>query len=265
MPRPDIKPKQSLGQNFLVDANIARKIVQSLDLNADDVVLEIGPGMGVLTRLIQPLVKKVIAVEIDGNLAARLKSEFAATNNCDIIHQDFLKYDLAGLAATNLRIVGNIPYNITSPILFNAMEHREKIRDLTMLVQKEVALRVVSKPGAKEYGILAVQSQAVARVEILMHVPATVFAPRPKVESSLIRWTFTDELAVNIQNGQVFKNIVRQAFGKRRKMLRNSLKDIYDSAPDLTDFTRRPEQLTITEWIELANKVNTVIPEKPEN
>ncbi len=264
MPRPEVKPKQSLGQNFLVDSNVARKIVQCLDLNADDVVLEIGPGMGVLTRMIQPLVKKVIAVEIDGNLAARLKTEFASLENCEIVHEDFLKYDLDGLLEKNIRVVGNIPYNITSPILFKIMDYPGRFRDLTMLVQKEVALRVVSSPNTRDYGILAVQSQAVAQVEILMHVPATVFAPKPKVESSLIRWTFTEEPIKNLINRQVFKTIVRQAFGKRRKMLRNSLKDIFDIAPEIIDFTRRPEQLSITEWIDLANKINELIPEKLE-
>ncbi len=264
MPRPDIKPKQSLGQNFLTDRNIALKIVHSLQLNKEDTVLEIGPGLGVLTKIVQPQVNKLVAVEIDRNLAAGLEEQFAECPNCEIVQNDFLLYNLSALKQKNIRVIGNIPYNITSPILFKIIDNRSAVKDLTMLIQKEVAQRIVSRPNTKDYGILAVFSQTFAEVRILMHVPCTVFSPKPRVESSLVRWVFTEQLAKDILDIELFKKIVRQAFGKRRKMLRNSLREYFELNADVFDFTKRPEQLDIKEWIGFANKIKAIIPVQKE-
>jgi len=264
MSKPDIKPKQSLGQNFLVDRNVAQNIVNSFQLTSEDIILEIGPGMGVLTKLVQPVVKKIIAVEIDRNLATQLENQFSACPNCKVVQSDFLKYDLSVFTEKKIRVIGNIPYNITSPILFKIMDNPGIVKDLTMLIQKEVAQRIVSRPNTKDYGILAVFSQAFAEAKILMQVPRTVFSPRPKVESSLVRWVFTDKFAKEILDTELFKKIVRQAFGKRRKMLRNSLKNFFDLNPNIIDYTKRPEQLDIHEWIDLANKIKAIIPVQKE-
>ncbi len=251
------KPKQSLGQNFLIDQNVARNIVNALDLRETDHVLEIGPGLGILTVLIQPTVKSLIAVEIDKNLSVVLKKNLGDRENFTLIETDFLKIDLSEFKdRMPLRIIGNIPYHITSPILFKVLKERQGIRDMTLLIQKEVADRIVASPDCKEYGILSVMSRAYADVEILLRVPRTVFSPSPKVDSALVRWRFTDERSRNIQDEEHFRKIVRQAFGQRRKMLRNSLKDVLPTDRQVSiDLEKRPEHLTIEQWIELANEL----------
>ena len=248
------RAKQSLGQNFLVDENMARKIVDCIAPQADDIMLEIGPGMGMLTQYLQPRAKQLFAVEIDQRLYNNLLQQFSDTKNFTLIEADFLKLDIGELAKNyKIRIIGNIPYNITSPILFKSIESRSRIKDLTLLVQKEVGMRIVSKPNSKDYGILAVLSQAVADVDLLLKAPPTVFQPRPSVDSALIRWRFKDVATKHIRDEAFFKSLVKQAFGKRRKMLRNSLKEF--AGKTSFDFTRRPEQLSVEEWIELANEL----------
>lgn len=248
------RAKQSLGQNFLVDDNMARKIVDAIAPQPNEVLLEIGPGMGMITELLQQRSKHLYAVEIDQRLYENLLQRFDGFDNFTLIQKDFLKFELDDITKDHkVRIVGNIPYNITSPILFKIIENRAQVIDLTLLVQKEVGQRVVSLPGTKEYGILAILSQAVADVKNLLNVPPTVFQPRPAVESSLIRWRFTEKRAQHIKDALFFKAIVKQAFGKRRKMLRNSLAEY--SEYTTFDFTKRPEQLSIEEWVELANEL----------
>ncbi len=258
IPRSEKKPKQSLGQNFLVDANVANNIVDAFNLSNTDTALEIGPGPGVLTQRILTRIKKLIAVEIDGPLAESLNLRFGDLSSFVLHHCDFLKFDMGLVPESDIRVIGNIPYNITSPIFFKVLEARNKVRDLTMLIQKEVAIRIVSKPNTKEYGIMAVMSQAYADVEILMHVPKTVFRPRPKIDSSLVRWTFHDKFAKDIENPVLFNALVRQAFGQRRKMMRNTLKEYYEQDPELWDFTKRPEQLSVIDWIELSNRIHSM-------
>jgi 16S rRNA (adenine1518-N6/adenine1519-N6)-dimethyltransferase len=248
------KAKQSLGQNFMVDENMARKIVDAINPTADDIVLEIGPGQGMITRFLQQRAKRLLSVEIDQRLYDGLDVMFKLADNFELIKKDFLKVDLAEFNFDQkIKVVGNIPYNITSPIMFKIFDQRELVSDLTLLVQKEVGRRVVSNPSSKDYGILAVISQAIADVDFLFTVPPTVFQPRPKVDSALIQWTFTDKRAQNIKDEKFFRDIVKKAFGLRRKMLRNSLKEFADNTS--FDFTRRPEQLSVDEWIELANEL----------
>lgn len=250
-----IPAKQSLGQNFLIDQNIAKNIVRAFAPHKDDRVIEIGPGFGVLTAHLQPQVKKLVAVEIDKRLSKGIQNQFAHAKNFHLVQGDFLKQDLFAFEpGSRIRLVGNIPYNITSPIFFKAVEAHEKIIDLTLLIQKEVAQRVVAEPHCKDYGILAVFSQVYADVKILLTVPRTVFRPRPKVESALVRWTFTDERIRHIRDLDLFRTIVKQAFGQRRKMLRNSLKEYFSAEHQVSiKTTRRPEQLTVADWIELSN------------
>ncbi|MBN1464961.1 ribosomal RNA small subunit methyltransferase A [candidate division KSB1 bacterium] len=247
------RAKQSLGQNFLVDENMARKIVDCIDPRPDDIMLEIGPGQGVLTRLLQPRVNRLVTVEIDQRFYDLLETRFQQADNFELVKNDFLKVDLNEFGSDRMRVVGNIPYNITSPILFKIFAQRQLVKDLTLLVQKQVGNRVVAKAGCKEYGILAVFSQAFADVDMLLHVPPTVFQPRPKIDSALIRWIFTNERAKKIKDEAFFRAIVKQAFGMRRKMLRNSLKEY--ALMTSYDFTRRPEQLRVDEWIDLANEL----------
>jgi len=251
-----VKAKQSLGQNFLVDDNMARKIVDAINPTADDIVVEIGPGKGMITQFLQQRAKKLISVEIDQRLYDGLDIMFKLCENFELVKKDFLQIDLHDFHFDQkIRVVGNIPYNITSPIMFKIFGQRDVVQDLTLLVQKEVGQRVVSQPGGKDYGILAVLSQTIADVRLLFTVPPTVFQPRPKVDSALIQLTFTNERAAKIRNEKFFREIVKKAFGLRRKMLRNSLKDFAEQTS--FDFTRRPEQLSVDEWIELANELFT--------
>jgi len=255
--RINVSPKQSLGQNFLIDPNVARNIIAAFALKSDDVVLEIGPGLGVLTLLVQPRVRKLIAVELDKNLATILRAKLAECTNFELMVEDFLKFDLQQLSTDRRwRIIGNIPYHITSPILFKVLEAKQVVRDMTLLLQREVAARIVAEPNCKDFGILSVMSQALANVRILLQVPRTVFSPRPKVDSSLVRWTFTDERSKQIQSEAVFRQSVRRAFGQRRKMLRNSLKDFFllDRLSN-SELMMRPEQLSVEHWIDLAGRL----------
>jgi 16S rRNA (adenine1518-N6/adenine1519-N6)-dimethyltransferase len=251
-----VKAKKSLGQNFLVDDNMAEKMVHCIDPRPDDVMLEIGPGHGVITRLLQPRVRRFFAVEIDQRLYDEIDATFQGCANFTLIKQNFLEFDMSACGESGIRVVGNIPYNITSPILFRMFEQRRYVRDVTLLMQKEVGLRAVSAPNSKDFGILAVISQALADVQVLLKVPPTVFQPRPKVDSVLVRWTFAEARAQHIHDEEFFRSLVRQAFGQRRKMLRNSLKEFADKTS--FDFTRRPEQLSVDEWITLANELNNV-------
>ncbi len=248
-----MKAKKSLGQNFLVDINMAAKIVECMAPDKDDVMVEIGPGRGIMTRLLQPRVGRLFAVEIDRRLYDELEAAFGGCSNFVLVKQDILTFDFGSCGSNALRVFGNIPYNITSPILFRTLEQRRFIRDVTLLMQKEVGLRLTAAPFTKEYGILSVLAQAQTEVRLLLKVPPTVFRPRPKVDSVLVNWRFSEEKSRRIRDEAFFRRLVKQGFGLRRKMLRNSLKE-YTGLIDF-DWTRRPEELSVEEWIELANEL----------
>ena len=252
------KPKKFLGQNFLVDDNISRKIVKQLDLKDTDTVLEIGPGQGALTKHLAGFCKKYIAIEIDKNIAESLEVKYK--DKVKIINWDFLKFDLSQFKKP-IKIIGNLPYNIASEILFRLFEHRDKIECAVLMVQKEFARRLVANPNSKEYGIMSVQTQVFCKPKILFNVPPTVFFPKPKVESSVIKLDFTND-NYNLLNRDSFKLLVRTAFGKRRKILKNSLKELFEELElnfdeyDLFfDFSRRAENVSINEYVQLSNLI----------
>ncbi len=253
------RPKKSLGQNFLVDENIARKIIAALAPSETDTVLEIGAGFGVLTKYLAGRVKRLIAVEIDRILSARLAKAFSRYPNVEIVCRDFLDLELRACAPAEdrLRLVGNIPYHITSPVIFKVLAARPRVHDLTMMIQKEVAQRVVARPGTKDYGVLSVFSQVFADVRILFHVPRTVFRPRPEVDASVVRWDFTRAPAFELADEAMLDKVVHAAFQQRRKMLRKSLKRVPEFKAKLAglsfDLEKRPEQLSPFEFVELSN------------
>ncbi|MBN1541588.1 ribosomal RNA small subunit methyltransferase A [candidate division KSB1 bacterium] len=255
MTAPNLRPKQSLGQNFLVDANTARKIVEQFGLQPRDMTIEIGPGKGALTESIAERVSHVYAVEIDRRWVELLQNRFAENERISVVHADFLTYEWPPLMKNQRwRILGNIPYHITSPILFQVLERRHRVEDMTLLIQKEVAQRIVAKHGNKIYGILSVISQVYADVDILLSVPRTVFRPQPKIDSALVRWRFTDERAQKLLDPEKFRLLVRTAFNQRRKMLRKSLSKIVSGIqPSDPRLEKRPEQLSIEQWIDFAN------------
>ncbi|HMQ69396.1 MAG TPA: 16S rRNA (adenine(1518)-N(6)/adenine(1519)-N(6))-dimethyltransferase RsmA [Ignavibacteria bacterium] len=267
------KPKKFLGQNFLVDENIAKKIVRSLDISENDTVVEIGPGQQALTKHLTGLTKNFYAVELDKSIYEKLQTEHEGKIN--LIHKDFLKTDLEkdfGIlpdSNAKLKIIGNIPYNITTEILFKLFSQSGLIESAVLMMQREVAKRLVSAPDTKDYGILAVQSQFYTRSELLFHVPPTAFFPKPNVTSSVVKFHF-DKDTSGLKDKVLFKEIVRESFGQRRKTMRNSLKKFMEryelNENEITgfDFTRRPENLKPSEFIALSNTVSRLLSEKSD-
>jgi len=253
-----LAPKKSLGQNFLRDANVARKIVESLHLRPSDVVVEIGPGQGALTKYLCAQTTTVAAIEVDERAIAVLRETLK--DDVRLIHSDVLDVSLRSLSEefkSRLRVVGNIPYNITSDILFWLFDNHDAVEDATLMVQLEVAHRFVAQPRTKDYGILAVSVQLYSRPELLFKVSRNSFYPKPNVDSAVVRLLFKRELPDF--NETLFKTIVRGTFGKRRKTLRNGLRYIGFADQQLDriafDLSRRPESLSLEEFLMLAKKL----------
>lgn len=253
-----LRPKKSLGQHFLRDENICRNIVSVLHPAASDLLLEIGPGEGALTKYLAPIVQRLVVVDVDTRVVSRMRAMFPGI---DVVHQDFLEVDLEEMMRIYgkvLRVVGNIPYHITSPILFHILDHRSAVRDATLMVQKEVAQRLVARPRTKDYGILSVFFQLFADVELVFDVPGNAFYPKPDVMSSIVQLLFLTKPRMEILNEGVFRSMIRSIFGKRRKMLRGSLRYFCDEQGCMmptaeVDLTRRPEELSIAELVQLSN------------
>ena len=259
-----LRPKQSLGQNFLIDENIVRKTLKSINPMKDDCFLEIGPGRGALTRHLVPLVSSVVLVEIDGRVIDDLRAAFTSpgvtVQHEDILHTDF-GYWRQRLRRP-LRLIGNIPYHLTSPILFRVFEQSEHIGDCTLMVQREVARRMVGVPRTKEYGILSVFCRFHGTTRLLFDVSPQCFSPTPKVTSSVVHIALQPPPLTGAQQ-MLFRTIVRTTFGKRRKTLRNSLLYLpYDeeavrSAVAAVTFPleKRPEELGLEEFLLLTDRM----------
>jgi len=255
------RPKKSLGQNYLHDENICRNIVSAFKIKKDDLVVEIGAGKGALTKYLVSLTNNLAAIELDENNCRILGETFPELK---VINEDVLKADFHGILGlfgkrkNRLRIIGNIPYNITTPILFNLIESRQVIIDSQLMMQEEVAQRLTAKPNTKDYGILSVFTQVYTKPKLLFRVSKNCFYPKPKVDSRVVNFEFTDELISKVSNEDFFRKFVRGAFGTRRKTLRNSLKNININVNELKidfDFTRRAENLSVIEFIELGNDI----------
>lgn len=255
------RPKKSLGQNFLVDENIARKIIRFVAPTPKDVILEIGPGFGILTKYLIPTIEKVIAVEIDHNLSQKLKNQFGQRKNFELIEGDFLELEIVEFFdhLGKLRVLGNIPYHITSPVIFKIFENREYIQDMILMIQKEVGQRIVALPGSKDYGILSVFSQLYSEPHLLFHVSKNVFKPKPEVDSTVVRWDFSKSLEVGVKSKEILQIVIHGTFQQRRKMLRKSLKNIPGLSANIQklDFNlkKRPEDLNPSEFVELSNLI----------
>lgn len=249
-----VKPKKNLGQHFLTDLNIARKIVDSLSSTTPD-VLEIGPGTGVLTQFL--LTRTDIhlqVIEIDRESVAYLQQNFPELNN--IWSEDFLKSAIGEKFKGNFSVIGNFPYNISSQIFFRILDLRNRIPEVVGMVQKEVAERIASKHGNKTYGILSVILQAFYDIEYLFTVSENVFLPPPKVKSAVIRLK-RNSLTELPCNEAFFVEVVKAAFNLRRKMLRNSLKAICENLPEKYA-EKRPEQLSVNDFIELTTIIENL-------
>jgi 16S rRNA (adenine1518-N6/adenine1519-N6)-dimethyltransferase len=251
-----VRAKKHLGQHFLKDENIASKIADSLSFEGYQNVLEIGPGMGVLTKYLLKKEKTIWVVEIDNESIDYLKSHYLHLTD-RIINADFLKMDLAShFNGEPLAIIGNFPYNISSQIVFKAIEFRDLIPEFSGMFQKEVAMRIAAGPGSKTYGIISVLTQAFYEVEYLFTVPPTVFNPPPRVDSGVIRLVRKKDYHLPVDVPFFFR-VVKTAFNQRRKTLRNSLKSfqISDNLKEDVIFAQRPEQLSVEQFIELTKSL----------
>ena len=255
-----VKPKKNLGQHFLTDLDIARRIADTVDACPDIPVLEIGPGMGVLTQYLVEKPREVKAVEIDSESVAYLYEKFPKLRE-NILGEDFLLMDLTQVfGGKQFVLTGNYPYDISSQIFFKMLDYKNLIPCCTGMIQREVAFRMAAAPGSKTYGILSVLMQAWYDVEYLFTVDENVFNPPPKVKSAVIRMTRNEVTDIGCDE-RLFKRVVKTVFNQRRKMLRVSLRQIFNVAKPTDGFyeqdimTKRPEQLSIAQFVDLTNMV----------
>ena len=253
-----VKPKKYLGQHFLNDEMIAQQIADALTLEGYKDVLEIGPGMGVLTKYILKKPITTYAIEIDPESVEYLQANFLNLAP-RIIQENVLKYDFSSVFGTRpFGIIGNFPYNISTQIVFKTLENRDQVPEFAGMFQKEVAQRICEKEGSKVYGILSVLVQAFYEAEYLFTVPPSVFVPPPKVESGVLRLTRKADYSLPCDE-KLFFRVVKSAFQQRRKTLRNSLKtyNLSDNLKANTIFDKRPEQLSVQAFIELTLAIET--------
>jgi 16S rRNA (adenine1518-N6/adenine1519-N6)-dimethyltransferase len=253
------KPRKRFGQNFLHDARIIQRIVSSIAPKENEPVLEIGPGQGALTAILLPYKPQLTAVELDRDLAAMLRTKFSDEKHFTLIEGDALAFDLHNLhtAPGSLRVVGNLPYNISTPLLFHLLSQRECIRDMHFMLQKEVVQRLAAEPGSKDYGRLSIMAQYYCRVIPLFDVPPGCFFPPPKVMSAIVRLQPCEPPLV-ANDTQTLSQLVNIAFQQRRKTLRNTLKSIASEsqiiAADINP-DARAETLSVTDFVRLSNQL----------
>lgn len=255
--------RKRFGQNFLRDPNIIERIVASIAAQADDRILEIGPGQAALTDLLAASGAQLDCVELDRDLAGFLQQRFSGNARVRIHQQDILKFDLHSLtpppAPNSLRIIGNLPYNISTPVLFHLLKSHELIRDMVFMLQLEVVQRMAAEPGNKNYGRLGLMLQYYCQVEHLFNVPPEAFSPRPKVSSAIVRLVPHTQFPLRAQDPLTLELVIRSAFNQRRKTLKNSLKAIMSEETMVAsgiDFGLRPENLSLAEYVRLSDAIS---------
>lgn len=256
-------PRKRLGQHFLIDPNLLRKIINLADLQPNDYVCEIGPGGGALTRLLCQSAKQVLALEVDPRMVDFLKEEFAGCSNLEIQEHDALRYPFDQLPEPAV-VVANLPYNISTPIMFRLLEARPKIRRMVLTVQLEVAKRLTAKPNTKDYGVLSVMAQRLADVRFGFPVSRKCFRPVPEVDSGVVRLDIRIPQLSSAQEADAFASVVRAAFGQRRKTLLNALRGAgfslicLERAQERTGImlTRRAETLSVGEFQHLSEALH---------
>lgn len=251
-----VRAKKHLGQHFLTDLGVSQRIADTIDQSSEKNVLEIGPGMGVLTQFLLNKDKNLQVIEIDTESVVYLKENFREKLEGRIIEGDFLKFNIDELfSGESFALIGNYPYNISSQIFFRVLDNRERIPFVSGMIQKEVAKRLASGPGNKDYGILSVLLQAYYDIEYLFTVPPGVFNPPPKVDSAVISMKRNGVKTLSCDE-KLFKTVVKTAFNQRRKTLRNSLKPMMREGMDTSDtvWNKRPEQLSVADFVELTKR-----------
>lgn len=263
--------KKSLGQNFLIDTNILRKIVKNAELTEMSGAIEIGPGIGALTEQLAKVCKKVIAFEIDHRLIPVLKDTLSPYPHVSIIHQDFLKANVNQVLRDyfsddqEISIVANLPYYITTPIIMKCLEDKLPFKNMVVMMQKEVGDRIVAKPGTKNYGSLTLAIQYFTTAEIVLHVPKTVFIPQPNVDSVVVRLRKREKPIVEVKDESFFFKVIKSSFGQRRKTILNNLTNSFEQGKEKKELIlaclnlaeidpkRRGETLTIEEFAKLSD------------
>ena len=264
--------QKKFGQNFLIDTSVLEEIIDAAEITKDDFVLEIGPGIGTMTQYLCEAAREVVAVEIDTNLIPILKDTLSAYDNVEVLNQDILKVDIASLAKERnndrpIKVVANLPYYITTPIIMGLFESRVPIDSITIMVQKEVADRMQEGPGSKEYGALSLAVQYYAKPEIVVNVPPSCFMPQPKVGSAVIRLTRHEQSPVEVEDEKLMFQVIRASFNQRRKTLANGLnnfggfglskEEIQTCIEELgVPVNIRGEALSLEQFAELANIIN---------
>ena len=264
--------QKKFGQNFLIDTRVLEEIIDAADITKDDFVLEIGPGIGTMTQYLCETAREVVAVEIDTNLIPILKDTLSAYDNVEVLNQDILKVDIASLAKERnnnrpIKVVANLPYYITTPIIMGLFESHVPIDSITIMVQKEVADRMQEGPGSKEYGALSLAVQYYAKPEIVVNVPPSCFMPQPKVGSAVIRLTRHEQSPVEVEDEKLMFQVIRASFNQRRKTLANGLnnfgsfglskEEIQSCIEELgVPVNIRGEALSLEQFAELANIIN---------
>ncbi len=250
--------KKPFGQNFLFDKNILRKIIACSGITQSDTVVEVGPGLGPMTSLLAEHAKKVIAIEFDKKLMDRLRENLSEKKNVEIVNADALKYPYDKIKG-KFKVVANIPYNITTPLIFNFLDYKEKTTSMTLLMQKEVAKRIVASPGGGDYGVLSITTKLYTKPVLKFTVSRKAFSPPPKVDSAVVHFDVYQEPLFQVSDEALFLEVVRAAFSQRRKTIINSLKSYTDIVKALEysniDPGLRPEKLSIGDFANIANSL----------
>lgn len=255
--------RKRFGQNFLIDDNVIERIVRAIGPAKGDNLVEIGPGQGAITGLLLERCSTVHVVELDRDLIPRLEAKFAAYPQLHIHSADALKFDFAALGSPQrpLRVVGNLPYNISTPLIFHLLQYRGLINDMHFMLQKEVVARMAATPGDKDYGRLSIMCQYHCAVEFLFEVGPHCFRPAPKVDSAIVRLTPRPQPQVIAKNPQLLDTVVKTAFQQRRKTLRNALKQVVDDPQHFAacgiDPALRAETLSVADFVHLANQLHS--------
>lgn len=256
-------PKKHLSQNFLYDPALLRRIIQVAGVGPEDTVIEIGPGPGRLTRMLAERARRVVAIELDRDLYSRLRAKSADLENLELVQGDALEYPY-GEIGEPFRVVANIPYHITTPIIFRLLEHRQQLRSMTLTVQKEVAERVAAKPGSKTYGVLSVMVQYHGKAKLKFVIPRGAFRPAPRVDSACLHLEIADSPTVEVKDPDLFASVVKASFGQRRKTIKNSLGSLADEAQEALEAAGidpglRAEMLSIEEFARVSDALGTLM------